>query len=281
MPWSKVVLTASLLCLATGCGGGAGKLPSASVVRNPAPNQVVLPFEAYEPTAQERALIQTAQDLLIRNCMEEKGFTWSVPTRTGNRPRATLRRYGVIEPDVAQSFGYHPPPDPEADRLLHLQQSTKLTAAEEEALRGKAGCGPAAVRDLGLEDASKATAQFNSFGQESYAKSESDDRVVNAAKRWSSCMHDEGFKYDSPQEAIADRHWKLDDPAVTPREIAAASADVRCKNKSNFVGVWFSVERAYQQKAIGENPDLFASLKQARESQLQSATQVVQAAAHR
>jgi hypothetical protein len=40
---------------------------------------------------------------------------------------------------------------------------------------------------------------------------------------------------------------------LTPAEIATAKADVACKQQTNLVGIWFTVESAHQRTLIIQN----------------------------
>ncbi|UNO39400.1 hypothetical protein [Streptomyces sp. MST-110588] len=115
---TPAVLLAALA--GTGCAAHTPPSPdppaapaSPSGLRPPAPSplarSLVLPFDAYEQSLDEYYTVKAAEDLLVRQCMRERGFTWKLLHRTtaDTTGLKNRRRYGVIEPDVARTLGYH------------------------------------------------------------------------------------------------------------------------------------------------------------------------------
>ena len=90
--------------------------------------------------------------------------------------------------------------------------------------------------------------------------------VSAAATKWSHCMAEAGFRYDSPDAA-------MNDPAfgagrASAHEIAVATQDVRCKERAEWVRTWVGVERAVQDVLIGQHGDDVARERQHKERQL-------------
>ena len=81
-----------------------------------------------------------------------------------------------------------------------------------------------------------------------------------------------GFDYTDP--------WQPNDNPefqgleANAREIATATADVRCKREVNLVGIWASVETAYQERKIGENADALQNVKAAIRVMLGNAARI-------
>nr|BFE72341.1 hypothetical protein GCM10020092_056420 [Actinoplanes digitatis] len=92
-----------------------------------------------------------------------------------------------------------------------------------------------------------------------FAQAETDDRVTAVVGTWSACMKQQGYAFKTPFDAAASA--KIDTPAPSTVEIKTAVADVTCKRKTNLVGVFYGVERAYQNAAIQRNIEQLNRLK--------------------
>jgi hypothetical protein len=93
----------------------------------------------------------------------------------------------------------------------------------------------------------------------SFAQAESDDRVVAVFGTWSDCMKQQGYAFKTPFDAAASAN--IETPAPSTVEIKTAVADVACKQKTNLVGVFYGVERGYQDSAIQQNIEQLNKLK--------------------
>ena len=272
------LIVAAFALSACSSNSGAEQLPVGPVAQNPRPEQVVLPFEAYQPSPAERASIETAEDLLTRDCMRARGFTFDVPVRNGSQPRAVMRRYGVIEIDVATKFGFHLPRDPEAERLLAIQQHATFSPREQQALNGTPdapGCFSSAQRQLGGPSEAQ-LAELARYDAEAFSRAEADSRTQAAFRKWKECMTRFGYSsYRRPQDAVEDTKWNLDSETPSADEIRVAVQDVRCKQSSNLVGIWLAVDTAEQLKIIDDHPGLFTTIKKAHEDRLRAAAHIV------
>jgi hypothetical protein len=86
---------------------------------------------------------------------------------------------------------------------------------------------------------------------------QSDHRVLALEHQWSRCMAGRGFTDSTPAQA-QQRNW----PATpTPVEIATAEADVSCKQRTNLVNTWLTVEAAYQQALVAQNLTALSDLQ--------------------
>lgn len=74
-----------------------------------------------------------------------------------------------------------------------------------------------------------------------------DSRSVSADSAWSECMRDRGFEVPSPDES-SNTYIELD----LELQVPVAVADVECKYATNYFGIRFGVESAYQRAAIEE-----------------------------
>jgi hypothetical protein len=90
--------------------------------------------------------------------------------------------------------------------------------------------------------------------------------VTAAATKWSHCMAEAGFRYDSPDAAMNDPAFSAG--RASAHEIAVATQDVRCKQRAEWVRTWVGVERAVQDVLIGPHGDDLARERQHKERQL-------------
>lgn len=215
---------------------------------------LVLPLDAYELSPQDQAVVARARTELFRRCMARFGFT--VPVRDA-APTIPLNheRYLLEDERAAQTRGYHPPPEPFGPPIT---QSSAYTAAADG--RGRTagdgvppgGCEGEALAGLAAsEEARTAMRQVTDLKGWSWEQSVRDSRVAAAFAEWSSCMAALGHAYPNPRAANNDAAFRTDAP--TPHEITVAVSDVRCKRQTDVVGVWATVEAAYQRRAISEN----------------------------
>ncbi|MFE9426459.1 hypothetical protein ACFYNO_26255 [Kitasatospora sp. NPDC006697] len=236
---------AALACTASGCA--AAHRATAAPTTSPAPAGLRLPIEDYLLTPAQDARLNHAVWTLAAACMKRHGFDFPTPPElTGQRTGSEVaRRYGPTDPAAAAVLGYHDTaapapqqpsgPPPPAD--LPAPERAALTGCHGEAQRGLAGTDP-----LG---SSQLAGQINSM---SYDQATVDPRVTAAFATWSGCMKAKGYAYATPVDAYNDPHWKS--PTPGPAEIATALADIACKQQTDLIGTWSTVDAAYQQHQI-------------------------------
>ncbi|MFI7632933.1 hypothetical protein [Nonomuraea sp. NPDC049400] len=283
-----------LVVAANGCSAATAGSPSESGTRTASVTNVppageearklVVPFDAYNFSPAEIMTIEAAQDLLIRDCMRGKGVKWKLlplPAEDDIEPQ-NRRRYGVIEPQIAQFFGYHAPLDRpsvarhNAERDARLK---KLSPAARRAVYGDPandaeGCSDKAQAHL-LKDAPETDASlFNTLIRQTFDRSRRDGDVVRAFRAWSACVQKKGFQYPDPLAAITDERWmKTERPSR--QEIMAAETDVWCKKKSDLVFIWAATEKRIQQDAVHAHAEYFRTLKTRKDRQLDAARWVL------
>lgn len=86
-------------------------------------------------------------------------------------------------------------------------------------------------------------------------------------------MHDKGFDYSTPANAIGDPRFQSA-ATVSALEISTAKADVTCKMHVNLVGVWSAVETAYQVRLINQNRAALDAIRTARDQQMKAAARL-------
>ncbi|MGK5630410.1 hypothetical protein [Streptomyces sp. URMC 123] len=271
-------------CVVAGCSAPAARTGHRAEAAPPMTDEaraLVLPFDAYEASLADYYTLRDAQDALTRTCMRERGFDWPVIDRpTAVDENRNRRRYGVIEPAVAERFGYHATPDlldPYGVSGREDRRDARLSDEEDRAANAPdTGCVITAHRKL-LDDA-RADVDlklFNDLGERALAAARDEPDTARALREWSACMRGAGFDYPGPYEAMKDDRWWKDDTLPTRQEIAVAVADVRCKQRSGLVEAWFAAEKRLQERAIRDHPAYFTALKDAKQRHIATARAVL------
>lgn len=246
-----------------------------------------LPLEAYTWTDEEERTRRQGEDLLAADCMRGFGFDLEPrPVYRGDKALRDANRYGATAPDTASRFGYRidpaarGPKPPEEDyspaeslALFGPQdgQSERKTADGKSIPKG--GCWGKALRHLAAKgpkvhpDKEEFASQLAIY---TFQESQKDSRVEQVFAKWSDCMKKKGYDYKAPMDPVEDRTLQASKTA-TSREIQVAEADVACKRAHNVIGVWYSVEVAYQNRAIEKNQQELDTLKERKEAILGAA----------
>ncbi|MFE2291904.1 hypothetical protein [Streptomyces sp. NPDC059452] len=245
---------------------------------------LTLPLDVYETTAEQRATLTRAQDVLIGRCMARYGFTFNPPDRrAASKARPNSRVFGLVSATDAARYGYRNPAA--ADRAPAGAATAPLTKAEEIALHGDPDLDPATM-PMSQEEAEKKGAGgqdvpvggcvresflklyaprpdsvdqlfvFNLRG-EAESRARADSRIKAVDERWSQCMAKAGFRATDPMDA-ADQLGFTGETNASPAAITAAKADVGCKKDVNLVGVHFAVTSAYHQRLIDKKAETLA-----------------------
>lgn len=254
---------ALLLISVVACAADEPK-PQASGVTSV--SQLVLPFDAYKPTPEQRAILGNAHNKLVESCMRRRGVAISPPDDDPDTIAAVepgnSRRYGVADTVAARTYGYHlaRPPSPDTTGSW----ASKLSKHARHRLYGTAadrGCLDRATQTLD-KGATKADWPWLSL-QDSLTLEQAAKQppVAAAVRRWQSCMSQAGHPYPAPEAAIADDRWDLDKPAVSEDEKQVATADTTCKWASGLVTTWFAADAELQRAVVRDNPERFAALR--------------------
>lgn len=234
-----------------------------------------LPVADYLPTATQNDRLGEARLHLIKKCLAGFGIDYPVTFTPGSAygPRSdTDRRYGITDAALAKTDGYGlgardparvgKPPQPD----IGDDGVTALTGSGRSQVRGKdvppGGCMGQADAEIakavpsGVELKKAMQMQLWSFD-----KSKRDDRVVATFRQWSACMAKAGYRYTDPLAVMADPAFDGGTPSAS--EIHVALTDIGCKDEANVVGVWFTVESAYQKRQIAADSADFAAIRSA------------------
>ncbi|WP_322759047.1 hypothetical protein [Frankia sp. Cr2] len=233
-----------------------------------------LPVEDYLPTREQNDRLAEANLVLIQRCMARFGIAYDVkqvPARDYGPISLTDRRYGITDAELARTAGYGLGPRDPARQLapdkpnIGADGETVLSGQGRSVVNGLAvpagGC--IAETDRTLNQSVPATADLrkgNIAQLRSFEESEADSRVRAVFAAWSACMSESGYHYTDPLAAAGD-------PAFTappsPAQLSAALADITCKARTNVVGVWFTVDSAYQRRAIDADHSGFTGTRAA------------------
>ncbi|MFD9723954.1 hypothetical protein [Streptomyces sp. NPDC059072] len=298
----------------TGCSpAGSGAEPGGhEPVAGTAPHilnsaKLTFPFDAYVVRDDQVALLTRAQNTLVDQCMKRYGFRYT--GRNGSTfPNGRARLYGVSDADKAALYGYGNPDFPSGDGQ-HAASEPQLGPNESLFLNGEKEEDPSKPVPMSQEEAER-TGQgaitvvgqtvpaggcrresylklyaptkdsvdimfAQNMATDSYLRSGEDSRVRKVTAEWSACMAEKGYKTDHPVSPEEDLGFQS--APSSPPAIAAAQHDVACKDRTNLVGVWHTIQTAYQKQLIEENAETLDLAKKQMEDRLRLAAQVVAA----
>lgn len=254
----KTALAVTALLLLTGGGYYAlSEAGESTAAERAAAVDLDLPLSAYRLTNREQSDARHADSLLVRACMEKAGFSWYAPV-TPLRPDPLRRRYGVIDPEVAQLYGYHPPPDEISARIAGRRLEILKNPEADKAYHGpeknrQQGCAARAGQELSprVEEITNTLADRLSW--QSLEASAKRPEVVAAHRAWQKCMSARGYHYATPDDAILDKAWNLESSVIGEKERAVAVADVACKYEVDLVEIRVAAETDIQREMIAKN----------------------------
>jgi hypothetical protein len=259
------------------------KEPPGGVVSGPA-HGVTLPLDSYRASPGEQLVIDRARGALFRSCMARFGLTMPKRDPAPVIGDPNRERYMLADEQAARSRGYHPPPAEQAaarraaePRRLPPDYLAAASGRGAVRIRGvpvpSGGCAGEATRRLTLGGSAVAVQRVEELSAWSWDRAKRDQRVVAVFAAWSACMDESGYHYRTPMAANDDPAFRTGTP--TAREIATATADVRCKRRVNLIGTWAAVEAAYQRQAIAQRRAELQAAKKTVTTQLSVAAQIV------
>ncbi|MEV4807390.1 hypothetical protein AB0K18_45985 [Nonomuraea sp. NPDC049421] len=232
-----------------------------------------LPFDAYKRTEADIERAERAVDVLTSTCLKQKGYDRASLPPIPVVEAPNRRRYGVIEPVVAEQAGYQAPyttaekERERADRARGGPRTRKEQSAANDCIQRSTARVYVTAADSPL-----LTRLEREIFEQTRAK---DARVRSAFEAWRSCLRTRGQKdYPDPLAAAADERWQ--DPSTAEAETAAAVADVACKKQTNLVTIWSDAERKLQTAALKEHATEFTAIRQALERERTEAARIAQ-----
>ncbi|MFF3967613.1 hypothetical protein ACFYZI_39405 [Streptomyces griseorubiginosus] len=292
-----LALAAALLGCSSGSGpseGGAPAGPSKTPVTSSgsaAKPQVTfgerLPIARYSYTADESAVIESAQQVLTKRCLRTYGITYEPAQREAETSTSADRRYGLSSASEAARLGYHPDLGPlpagpdlpeDALRVFYGNRGAEPGTAEKVVYKGREvprnGCFGQSVAQLAKKyDAPEAAEIARAISTQSYKDSLTEPKVKEAFRNWSACMRSSGFRYTTPLEPANNREFQRED--ISTKEKETARADVRCKEKTDLLDIWFKAESALQKAEIDKNSKPLKELLTAHRKKTEAARRIV------
>jgi hypothetical protein len=276
--FQMTVSVAVLAVLMTGCSDATGPLrPAASTapvrpVAAPAPVAIPTlatsaglryPLSPYQLSDEQQGTLTYLAIDLQKRCVTRRGFSFD-PTLTaaglGISIRAELeaesRLWGISDASTARKFGYHLPTwligsvKPQSIGSMPVREQAAVLACHSQIDRVLSGAiGPNAGNTVPL------VAQIQG---ESYAEAANSAEVRTAIARWSACMRRHGYRYKTPfaPAGVFNRQR-----SVSKQEIQVAEADLRCKAKTNLLGIAYAVQSGFEIALMAENKAALAGIR--------------------
>ncbi|MEV0391120.1 hypothetical protein [Nonomuraea sp. NPDC050643] len=239
-----------------------------------------LPLDDYQHSPTQGLTVTNAYRVHLIRCARRHGRT--LPITSSPRPlvgpRTWMeRRYGLTDPADAAAYGYglgprdpaHQPPE---SPVLDPASIAVITGTGDEAPPG--GCQEQTRKALAMAPAGADPALPQRLSRISFQRSRTDPRVRAAVEAWSDCMRAAGHAYATPFDPIADPAFR---DGTSEKELATARTDLACKKRTDLVGVWLSVESAYQRTMIAQNATALQGARRANQTTLRLAQETLDA----
>lgn len=252
------------------------------------PASWVLPLQAFMPTEQEYGQLSQAKKILVGDCMKGFGFSW-VPApdlpRVGPKT-LTDWRYGIHDMALSKERGYKPDAKEQEAYDAAVEKGavdgTTADGPDARALDGRikevdgkkvpeGGCVGAANKEINA-NALQARAALD-LANAAFVKSKQDPEVVKAFSGWSECMKRSGYDYEQPLDASDDPRFGV--PEVSSEEIATATADITCRQKTEVAWIWFQAESALQKRVIEDHAEELSAERRSIEASVRKASKIV------
>ncbi len=263
-----VALAAGLVLPA--CTGGSVDVPKSietPVLTNT--SQINLPLLAYLPSDDENRLIDKAVARYQAQCAQRFGVTLQAEDNY-IEPVIPQRRYGLVNRDEVEVYGYGMPPAPgqeEDDDEKKEGVASPKQALEDEVMTGKSSDGSRST----LKDSDGKPVPEDGCSKEGWDRVHgdipfdydelpdnlmskarnllfSDPRYLEAEKDWAACMRKAGYEFEHLHEAgnsVQDKDFET--------QKAMALLEVDCSLEVNLPGRAMAIDVEHQYKLIKEN----------------------------
>ncbi|WP_157846395.1 hypothetical protein [Streptomyces anulatus] len=224
----------------------------------------MLPLDSYSLSPEGRNLLARAENVEAVKCMRQRNMDWPKLSKSPGVARpVNERRYGISNATVAATYGYQLPPPAGITRLEEYEWSLRskkrlalVDRATMNAFTGESVDGPG-CRDLARKrlhmDWVYAKDPVATAASEAWAQAADAESVHELDRKWSKCMRKSGHEQKDPLSAAgvwagsgspSGGEGPLGAPSV--KEVAMASADVRCKASLNYIDRRRSIEAEFQ-----------------------------------
>ncbi|MDQ1292234.1 MAG: hypothetical protein QG608_112, partial [Actinomycetota bacterium] len=187
---------------------------------------------------------------------------------------------GIINRDEVSKYGYEAPPDwagknsGEKWRPTEMEKAV-VTGEEGDGIHDRngrplPGGGCIGEADHELDGGSRADVLLpEKLANTAYERSLGAALVKNAFSAWSSCMREKGYTYSDPVSAT-------NDVSKSGKErLSRAQVDRSCRERENTVGIWMSVEAAFQEELAEENRKSLEAVRGLLDTRLRNARRVL------
>lgn len=278
---SACTATVIAMCAAAGCTTSTGEQPGASEPRRDAVTKAS-GNGARELTVAERVLVRRAEELLVKKCMEGKGFRYWV-ARVPTVEERKGQSYALDDVAWAKRYGYGGELERKAEKARlndpNLAYLDELSTAER-AVYDRALDGDDNGRTLSAElptggtvrtpaDSCRVVAGEYLYGDyETWYRVQKttdnltplyvpdllrEERFVTALKAWSACMRTAGHPYADPSAVRAELEELVDgksDAEAHAIEVELAVAESTCAKRTALAATARTLEREYRTKRL-------------------------------
>jgi hypothetical protein len=289
----------------SGCSGtsNTSALPEVKPTLLTSVSQVRLPLDSFQATFAQQTLVGNAVTKLADRCLSQHGLSaGSAFLGHVDNPISAVDLSAVqwLTVPAAEKYGFNPPPPAAMQQYAETELAAggvfALKPAVSQALYG-GGCLSQATAQVskGIGNAvllgrppQKVSGYMTYYElawpgfpiqleEQAVNETEADPRSTEVTSAWQSCMQQQGFKYASPADALADPRWASGTAATKTLsanrslQLKVAVADARCQERVNFAGTRLALLTVYQERLIK------AHSRQLREYQEQFSTLVANA----
>lgn len=239
--------------------------------------QIQLPLARYLAPASDEQAYFAAVNVAQRDCAKAFGVTSRIPV--AKQPAlielASERRYGIVNADEVERYGYQLLGgqgaegdskaggwDPDQRELLVMNAVSPdggnvSTDPETGQKLPEGGCSAEGFRRI---DSGDLPPPVNTLAEDllaqAWERTKADSRALKAEQDWSDCMSELGYDFA--------HRWDAGNSVGSEAldvQLQMAKRDLKCAVDSNYVGVWYAVDTAYQDRLIGAHEaDLEATL---------------------
>ncbi|MFI9065642.1 hypothetical protein ACIGQE_27885 [Streptomyces sp. NPDC053429] len=194
--------------------------------------------------------------MLIGDCMKAAGYgQWRAAPELPKVGPKTLTdwRYGIHDGELAKRRGYKPEEAEQAayDAAVNVGAVDGTSALGPDGQALQACRGEARTKLKG--DVIDYSDEAQKLGNEAFVRSKEDPAVVAAFQAWSACMKEHGYDYKQPLDASDDPRFGSRN--VTPEEIATATSDIACRDRTQVAKMWWQAETGLQGAALEKHAE--------------------------
>jgi hypothetical protein len=268
----------------SGCSGASNTsaLPDVKPASLTSASQVRLPLDSFQPTFAQQTLVGNAVTKLADRCLSQRGFS-AGPAFLGHvdNPISAVDMSAVqwLTVQAAEKYGFNQPLPAAVRQYSQTEWAAGGVFALKPAVRKafyQGGClsqaatqvakgiGSAVALGGSPQQAPGYTTYYElawpglpmQLEEEAVNETEADPHAAAVTSAWRSCMQQEGYKYASPADALADPRWASGTVAANALsanrglQVKVAVADARCQESVNFAGIRLALLTAYQERLI-------------------------------